>query len=69
VTPISVATNRPEAAIPVGLGPDAIAIASDGSTAYVANFISGNVTPIDTATRQPGPDVQVGLIPAGAAAT
>lgn len=38
--------------IPVGIGPDSIAISPDGSRALVANFLSDNVSVIDTSTNR-----------------
>ena len=76
MTPIDIATNTAGTPIPVGSGPDAIAITPDGKTAYVVdggaisntNF-NGSVTPIDTATNTAGPAIQVGLGPDAIAIT
>ena len=59
VTPVTIASNAPGADIAVGTDPQAIAIAPDGRTAYVANTGSNNVTPIDVATAAPKPVVNV----------
>lgn len=71
VSAISTATNQAEGtAIPVGLGPFAIAITPDGSRAYVANFFSENVSVIDTTTNQPvGTPIGVGRFPDAVAIT
>ena len=51
VTRISTATNTALKAIPVGLGPDVIAITPDGKTVYVGLQLSHhNLVAIDTAT-------------------
>jgi YVTN family beta-propeller protein len=51
VTRISTATNTALKAIPVGIGPDVIAITPDGKTVYVGLQLSHhNLVPIDTAT-------------------
>jgi YVTN family beta-propeller protein len=51
---IDTATNTvltgPGFPIPVGSGPDAVAVTPDGQHAYVANFFSDTVSVIDTAT-------------------
>ena len=52
MTPVTIASNAPGADIAVGTNPQAIAIAPDGRTAYVANTGSNNVTPIDVARRR-----------------
>ena len=60
VTPINTATNTPGTPIPVGNGPEGVAITPDGKTAYVADFSSGAVTPIDTATNTAGTAIPAG---------
>ncbi len=67
VTPISPATAKAGKAIPVGSGPDAIALTPAGRTAYVANSGSGTVTPIDTANMRPGRPIRVGSDPSAIA--
>jgi YVTN family beta-propeller protein len=69
VTPIDTATNTAGTPIPVGSGPEGVAITPDGRTAYVTNFSSGSVTPIDTATNTPGTPIPVGSGPEGVAIT
>ena len=54
VTPINTATGTPGRPIPVGEGPEAIAITPNGKTAYIVNSLSDTVTPITTATNTPG---------------
>jgi DNA-binding beta-propeller fold protein YncE len=61
VVPIDLATNAPGTAIPFGANPFAIAIAPDGSTAYVlAN--DNTVTPIDLATNTSENSIPVGSL-------
>lgn len=55
--------------IPLGSGPDAIAITPNGTAAYVVNVSSGTVTPIATATNTPGPAIPVGKQPVSIAIT
>lgn len=73
VTPIDTATNTPGKSIKVGTGPDAIAIAPNGATAYVVNsgngVGNGTVTPISTATGKPGKPIKVGYDPDAIAIT
>ena len=64
VTPINLATGTPGTAIPVGAGPDGVAITPDGSTAYVTNVNGNSVTPINLATGTPGTAIAVGDGPA-----
>ena len=75
VTPIDARTRTARAPIRVA-GPEEIAIAPDGATAYVTGSVSnsvnwrtGRVTPIDTATNKAEAAVHVGLGPAGIAIT
>ena len=49
--------------IPVGSGPDAIAVTPDGLHAYVVNRRSANVSVIRTATNLVVATVPVGSIP------
>src|ERR1019366_9209811 len=65
VTPIVTASNTADPPIPVGSGPQVVAITPDGKTAYVVNaplglYGSGTVTPIATATNTAGPPIPVG---------
>ena len=69
VTPINLRTLVAGPAIPVGAGPDAVAITPDGKTAYVANGDANSVTPINTATNSPGPAIPVGSQPFSIAIT
>src|SRR5262249_16312139 len=65
VTPISVATNSAGTAIRVS-GAAAIAITTDGKTAYMANCkTAGSVTPLDLATGTLGAAINVGNQPQG----
>lgn len=52
VVAIDVMSKKVQAQIEVGLLPKGAAITEDGSTLYVANFISDDVTPIDLSTYQ-----------------
>ncbi|MGP7996825.1 MAG: YncE family protein [Streptosporangiaceae bacterium] len=69
VTPINTATNKAGEAIKVGVSPFAIAITSNGKTAYVANADSGTVTPIRTATNTALKAIKVGVGPDAIAIT
>src|ERR1022692_2185872 len=75
VVPLDTATNTLSATITVGLGPDAIAFAPHGKTAYIANGALGSmqsadtVTTIDTATNTVGKTIKVGTRPSGMAIT
>ncbi len=63
VTPVSLSSHKAGKPIPVGSGPDAIALTPDDRTAYVANSGAGTVTPIDTATMRAGRAIPVGADP------
>jgi YVTN family beta-propeller protein len=69
VIPINTATNTPGKPIRVGGHPDAIAVAPDGKSVYVANGTSGTVIPISTATNAPGKPIRVGPHPGTATNT
>ncbi|HEY5173870.1 MAG TPA: PKD domain-containing protein, partial [Acidimicrobiia bacterium] len=69
VTPINLATLVAGPAIPVGAGPDAVAITPDARTVYVANGDANSVTPINTATKAAGPAIPVGSDPVSIAIT
>ncbi len=69
VTPINLHTLVAGTAIPVGAGPDAVAITPDGKTAYVANGDENTVTPINTTTNVPGAAIHVGSDPFSIAIT
>lgn len=56
-------------AIPVGAGPQAVAITPDGSTAYIANASGNSVTPINLATNTAGTAIPVGAAPIAVAIT
>jgi hypothetical protein len=55
VTSVSIADNKAGKAIPVGSGPEAIAITPNGSTAYVLNTFSNTVTLEEAAQGTYGP--------------
>src|SRR5207302_7471585 len=63
VTPITVSSDVPGAAIPVGTTPIAVAFSPDGTLAYVTNQTSNTVTPIAVATNTPGTAIPVGASP------
>jgi YVTN family beta-propeller protein len=74
VSVIDTATNTVVAMITVGSGyaggrpgsgPNAIAVTPDGKHAYVANYLSNNVSVIDTATNTVVATVGVGIFPIG----
>jgi YVTN family beta-propeller protein len=69
VVPIATATNTPGPPIEIGNHPDAIMIAPDGKTVYVANINSGTVTPIATAANTAGEPIVVGVRPRAIAVT
>jgi YVTN family beta-propeller protein len=69
VTTINLGTFVAGPAIPVGAGPDAVAITPDAKTAYVANGDANTVTPINNATKVPGPAIHVGSDPVSIAIT
>ena len=62
-SPIDLSTNTPGLAIPVGSGPDAIAITPNGLTAYVGNYNDNTVTPINLVTNTAGTPIPVGAAP------
>ncbi|MGH6830382.1 MAG: YncE family protein, partial [Methylocella sp.] len=57
------------ATIPVGMGPQAIALAPDGKRAYVGNSASDTVSVIDLAERKAIATVNVGRAVRGIAVT
>jgi YVTN family beta-propeller protein len=63
VLPVNTATNALGPPITVGIDPESIAAAPDGTTVYVANRGSDTVTPINTATDTAGPPIAVGCSP------
>jgi YVTN family beta-propeller protein len=65
VTPIDVATMRAGAAIPVGPGPQAIAVAAD--EVLVGNFSSRSLTAINPVTMDAGGAIALPLNPTGIA--
>jgi YVTN family beta-propeller protein len=70
VTPVNTATNKRVPGRKIGPGP--IAIAPDGTTAYVVNEgtapqFRGTVTPVNTATNTAGKPIKVGQDPNGIA--
>lgn len=71
VVPIDVTsgTGVSKPGITVGTFPDAIAVAPDHLTAYVANYDSNSVTPIDLRTDRALPAIPVGSGPAAIAIT
>ena len=65
VTPIDLATGTAGTPITVATGPQAIAMAPDGKTVYVASSqdesVTGYITPIDVATNTAGTPIPAGL--------
>jgi len=59
VTPINLVTGRSLAPINVGNAPIAIAISTDGTTAFVTNSYSGSVSPISTASDTTGTPIEM----------
>ena len=60
VSVIATTTNTVVATIPVGLLPTGVAVTSDGSKFYVANYGDNNVSVIDTATNTVVATIPVG---------
>src|ERR1700674_2156591 len=56
-------TSTERTGIPVGSGPNAIAISPDGTTAYVVNNINDTVSPINLSTKTSGTPIKVGFNP------
>lgn len=54
VFPIDLVSQITGTPIPVGSGPDGIAVTPDGKTAYISSFNDNIVTPIDIATQVAG---------------
>ena len=67
MTPITVATDTPGAAIAVGAGPYGVAFSPDGTNAYATNTAANTITPITVATNTPGTAIVVGAFPVTAA--
>ncbi len=65
---VDMADNRPQAVIPVGLMPEALALSPDEGVLYCANTGSDTVTFIDTALRRAFATVRVGAAPMGVVA-
>jgi YVTN family beta-propeller protein len=69
VTPVDRRTGTAGPTIPVGSGPDGVAVTPDGSQVFVANNNSNNVTVIDTSDNQVTATVPVGSVAADVAVT
>ena len=69
VTPVDRANNTAGPVIPVGSGPDGVAVTPNGAEVYVANNNTNNVSVISTATNQVIATVPVGSVAADVAAT
>jgi predicted alpha-1,2-mannosidase len=69
VTPVDRANNTAGPVIPVGSGPDGVAVTPNGAEVYVANNNSNNVSVISTATNQVIATVPVGSVAADVAVT
>lgn len=67
VTVISTATQAVAATIQVGASPEEVAFTADGSTAYVTNGNSGNISIIDTASFTVVNTINTGSYPIGMA--
>src|SRR5208283_2082081 len=57
------------ATIPVGSGPESVAVTPNGAYAYVTNYETGTVSVISTATNTVTANVTVGSNPVGVAVT
>lgn len=51
VTVVNTATNQVSATVPVGNGPEELAISPDGTRLWVGNTVANSITVIDTATN------------------
>jgi predicted alpha-1,2-mannosidase len=69
ITPVDRANNTAGPVIPVGSGPDGVAVTPNGAEVYVANNNSNNVSVISTATNQVIATVPVGSVAADVAVT
>src|SRR5205807_91904 len=69
VTVIDTAMNTVVTTLPAGSGPLGMAVTTDGSRMYVANFNDFTVSVIDTASNTVVGTVPVGLQPSGVAVT
>jgi predicted alpha-1,2-mannosidase len=69
VTPVDRANNTAGPVIPVGSGPDGVAVTPNGAEVYVANNNSNNVSVISTATNQVIATIPVGSVAADVAVT
>ena len=67
VSVINTATNTVIATIPVGSGPQGVAVSPDSTRAYVTNFNSNTVSVINTATNTVIAMTPVGSAPSGVA--
>ncbi|MEU8585437.1 beta-propeller fold lactonase family protein [Streptomyces sp. NPDC048664] len=67
VSVINTATNTVTTTIPVGTGPDSVAITPDSTKAYVTNATSNNVSVINTSTNTVTTTIPVGSSPRGVA--
>ena len=66
---IDTATNKVMATIPVGSHPNGLALAPDGTRAYVTNFYDNTFLAIDTATNKVVATIPVGFEPYSIAVT
>jgi YVTN family beta-propeller protein len=69
VSVIDTASNTVTATVPVGNGPNGVAVTPDGAQVYVANVFDDTVSVIDTATNTVTAIVTVGFLPWGVAVT
>ena len=69
VTPVDRANDTAGPVIPVGSGPDGVAVTPNGAEVYVANNNSNNVSVISTATNQVIATVPVGSVAADVTVT
>ncbi|MGI6465206.1 MAG: YncE family protein [Methanobacterium sp.] len=69
VSVIDTATNNVTTTILVGTGPIGVAVSPDGTTVYVANYLSNYVSVIDTATNTQTATIPVGYNPIVVAVT
>jgi predicted alpha-1,2-mannosidase len=69
VTPVDRRTGTAGPTIPVGSGPDGVAVTPDGSQVFVANNNTNNVSVIDTSDNQVIATIPVGSVAADVAVT
>jgi YVTN family beta-propeller protein len=67
ISVIDTVTNKVTATVPVGAGPEGVAVSPDGQKVYVTNNDDNTTSVIDTATNTVTATVDVGSSPYGVA--